>query len=308
MLDSAGEPFKVALDPTLLAGSRAQRMSALASSALSEVLSQVPVNSRQARIPVFLGAPEFGSYFSREDQRSLCAAIASSVAALGQVDLYVTPEGNAAGVVAFQQAVAAIENGHTDCCAVGGVDSFIDADVLEHLDACGRLSCSGRRWGIQAGEGAGMLLLCSHAFSAQNRLRALSRVDGVALGQEEFHLQSRGVCVGVGLADVMSRAAGGSGRVTKQFCDIDGERYREHEFSYAILRVPESTFVNAVDYVAPADCWGSVGAATAPLLMTLAIVCHDRGASPGPRPMIWCGSDNGRRGAIVLRLSEGGQA
>jgi hypothetical protein len=48
--------------------------------------------------------------------------------------------------------------------------------------------------------------------------------------------------------------------------------------------------------------WGQCGAAGAAMFATLPIVAHARGYSPGAWPMVWSGSENGRRAALVLHL------
>ena len=152
-----------------------------------------------------------------------------------------------------------------------------------------------------------MLALCTPAFARRCALEVLGQVASVATSFEPNRAFTETICLGVGLAEAMRKAAlAVSAPISMQYCDMNGERYREHEFSYAALRMPPSAFLNAVEYVAPVDCWGHVGAASAPLLLLLPLAHHARGAAPGVWPMAWCGSDNGRRGAAVLQL-EGGR-
>ncbi len=60
-------------------------------------------------------------------------------------------------------------------------------------------------------------------------------------------------------------------------------------------------FVNATDYVAPADSWGAVGAASLVMLSALAIARQQRDANAGPTSMAWAGSEAGLRGSVVYR-------
>jgi 3-oxoacyl-[acyl-carrier-protein] synthase-1 len=149
------------------------------------------------------------------------------------------------------------------------------------------------------------LLVCHPTFARRCGLTILAWIASVAITHEAAPMGSQEICVGKGLAAAFRQATAGLGmKVSRQYCDIDGDRYREHEFSYAILRVPGTMFENAGDYVAPRDAWGQVGAASGPLLTSLPLITHARGFSPGPWPMVWSGSENGKRGAMVLHLEQ----
>ncbi len=111
------------------------------------------------------------------------------------------------------------------------------------------------------------------------------------------------VCVGEGLTQVYQQATAGlrqGEEVSRTICDINGERYRNVEFPYAILRVHQP-FVDAGAYDSPADCWGDVGAASGPLFALLAIAAAQRGYAKGPHTLIWCSSEGGARAGALLR-------
>ncbi len=300
MVDAKGEPFMVAMDSTLEGATRRDRMVGLALGALDDVLPSIP-HARTMPLSIMIGLPEASESLSTAELSRVCQRIGSALLDRCQPQITAVAEGQAAVVVALQRAVEAITARRLECCIVGGVDSWIDPDLLEGLDARGR--SLGNRWGFAPGEGAAMLAVCSATFARQARLRPLAWIASVVTTHEPNRMHTETICVGEALGLALREAAGQAGtRVTKQFCDIDGDRYREHEFSFAILRVPATAFVDAVDYVAPATNWGNTGAATGGLLTILPIMHHQRGHSSGAWPMVWCGSENGRRGALVLHL------
>ena len=55
------------------------------------------------------------------------------------------------------------------------------------------------------------------------------------------------------------------------------------------------------DFLAPADCWGDVGAAGLPLHLLLAASACRKGHAKGPLTLLWGSSDGGGRGAAVIR-------
>lgn len=302
MRDRAGEPFMVALDPSLTEDDRHERLTALATSALQEVLNLLP-GSAKDKLPVYLGLPELGPWFKMQHADSICRRLSAAVAEECEIQVAAITEGNAAGVIGLEQAVKVIGSGKCECCIVGGVDSFIDPDILEFLDSSGELQSTSNRWGFPPGEGACMLAVSSLTFARRHGLRILAFLVSAVTTIETKRIHTESICLGEGLAEAFALAASRVGaQIGRQYCDINGERYREHEFSYAILRVPANTFKDALDYLAPADCWGHTGAATAPLLTLIPIVVGNRGLRMDSWPMVWCGSNNGRRGAIVLHL------
>ncbi len=305
MVDLGGDPLTVAMDMTIEAHPVLERMHQLVRSAIDEALEDLPLDPRQP-VPAFIGLPQLDRYFGEHDANAVCRRLVTEP---GPVPLQPVPipEGNAAGAVALERALAGLRTGAYTCCVVAGVDCFFDPDRLEALDEGRRIIARDARWGFTPAEGAGAMVVCTATYARNLRLRERAWVGGLATGIEPNHMLGDGICTGESLAQVMRASAVQAGAtVTKQYCDMNGERYREHEMSYAILRVPQAAFVSSVDYVAPADAWGNVGAASIPLLAVLPIVAHERGFSPGVWPMVWSGSESGRRGALVLHLPSGG--
>ncbi len=302
MVDAAGDPFKVCMDTTLDAIDRRERMHALAASALAEVFEGLPPLPKQV-VPIILGLPEPPYGLAPADVDRLCQRLAAPLVGRCQPQVTAIPEGNASAIVALERALDLVQRRTNELCIVGGVDSWIDADRLEELDAQARTLGVTHRWGFPPGEGAGMLAICSSGFARGSGLRPLAWIASVVTTQEPARMHTETVCTGeaLGLGFKLASTRAGA-TITKQYCDMDGERYREHEFSFAILRAPAAAFADAVDYIAPASSWGSTGAATGALLATLPLLHHARGFSPGAWPMVWCGSESGRRGVVVLHL------
>jgi len=306
--DKKGEPFSVATVPNLGSAERHRRLYELACRATQEALESVTAAEPLVKPVVHIGLPEVSRHFSRDAGLSLSRALTDCFSSAHPgIEFRPWFEGTAAGLLALQDASDRIQDGKSECEFVAGVDSFIDADLLESLDLERRIASSSNRWGFPPGEGAAVVTIGNQDFARRRGLRTYARVLSVATAYEPKNMHSNGVCLGEALGAVFSGAVEKAGvRITNQFCDIDGDRYREHELSYAILRVPGTTFQNATDYVAPADCWGNCGAATAPLLTLLPVGAKARLAPIGRFPMVWCGSENGRRGAMVLDLESGG--
>ncbi len=85
------------------------------------------------------------------------------------------------------------------------------------------------------------------------------------------------------------------------YIDINGERYRSEEWGFVALRT--QALWRSLDYEAPCDAWGDVGAAWAPLAGVLAVRSFVRGYARGPRAMVLAGSLDGLRGAMLLEAA-----
>jgi 3-oxoacyl-[acyl-carrier-protein] synthase-1 len=302
--DRAGDPFLVVMDPSLPGVERLERMQALLTSAFDELVGSLGP-AAQGGLRVFLGLPELGSCFTAADAEQLGRHLSEHGSGRYPLQVDLIPEGNAAGGIGIERALAQLQADPNVLCLVGGVDSWINAELLEPLDEAGRISSTSNRWGFPPGEGAALLAVASPTFARRHRLTVLAGLAGVGLGFEANRIHTETICIGVGLAEALRTAAAGAGGVIgKQYCDLDGERYRESEYSFAILRLQQDAFVNALDYVAPVDCWGQCGAATFPLLMLLPIVHWQRGAPVDQRTMAWAGSENGRRAAAIIHFEE----
>ncbi len=82
---------------------------------------------------------------------------------------------------------------------------------------------------------------------------------------------------------------------------MNGEPYRADEFAYTIVR-HGGRFVDASDFLTPADCWGDVGAASGPLFVVLAATSGQRGYAKGALTLFWTSSDSGERCAALVSV------
>ena len=146
------------------------------------------------------------------------------------------------------------------------------------------------------------MALASDAARRQLRLPSLGSIAGAGAALERKLIKTDDVNLGEALSEAVRSAARElrlpTEGVDATYCDINGERYRSEEWGFVLLKVPQ--VFRDTSYVAPADCWGDVGAASGPLLCTLAVQSWKRGYAAGPRALVFAGSENGLRGAVVL--------
>jgi 3-oxoacyl-[acyl-carrier-protein] synthase-1 len=216
--------------------------------------------------------------------------------------------GHAAGLVACETAMNSLTSGTADACVVACVDSYLSEQTLEWIEECDQLHGGGplnNAWGFIPGEGAAAILLAGERVAVATGLDAYGSILSVGIGQESNLIKSDAVCIGEGLTQAFRSALEGLDpmeRIQNVFCDLNGEPYRADEYGFTALRTKER-FRAAGDFIAPADCWGDVGAAGAALHVALAVIAHRKKYGSGALSLVWASSESGERGAAVIRAA-----
>jgi 3-oxoacyl-[acyl-carrier-protein] synthase-1 len=306
-VDKAGEPMCLASD--LVLGRRldvSRRLEEMVLYALTEAVEPVWSDGLRTRARCLLGLPEPRVGMPPEVYKSLAAFVTRRLG-LANGAVQSIPGGHAAGLMAIQIAAGRISRGEVDVYLIAGVDSYYSPETLESLDEQGLLMSAVNRNGYPPGEAAGACILVSRSAAERYGLPILARIGSAATGIEPYPIYSKQVCVGTGLTAVLRSVTGGlrlpDEAVTATYCDLNGQRYRNEEYVYTLLRV-QGAFVDVHDYKSPADCWGDVGAASGPLFACLAIAAMQRRYAQGAFPMLWAGSDSGYRSAVLLKLGD----
>jgi len=308
MVDAVGLPMKVAAFPWVEENrSVDQRIADALVGALRETLASVLDASRRLPIALFVNLPPSRPGLPDEFSRRVVARLQDSFASVFD-SMRVASLGHAGGLVALQAAADTIASSPDTLCIVAGADSYLDPDVLEWLEETDQLHSAGERnnaWGFIPGEGAGAVLLASPQALQRLPLKPLGRIRGIGVGRETELIGTGTVCTGLGLTEAIRAATSpmrDGERLTDVYCDMNGEPYRADEFAFLVTRIRER-FVAASDFVAPADCWGDVGAASAPLLIMLACVAGVKGYARGDAALVWASSANGERAAAVIQTA-----
>jgi 3-oxoacyl-[acyl-carrier-protein] synthase-1 len=310
MIDAAGDPVRcgrdAGIDPRLLGAPRHQ---ALASCALREVLDKL-LHTRPSMtdLRLFLALPEYRPGFGAREARQVQDALATVGASAGvALSIEVSGQGHAGALEALERAYLRIQRGDCPVCLAGGVDSYLEGNTLDWLEADRRVSREGVRSGFHPGEAAAVLALASDDTRKQRGLPSLGRIISVACATETRDPHSGPGLLGEALTRVVQRvrgSAGVSGPIDDVYCDINGERLRTTDWGFTLLR--EGTwFRDGSQYVSPVQACGDLGAATASFNTVLAARAWSRNYAHGARALIWGASWKGLRGAMVLERFAG---
>lgn len=303
--DKAVEPVRVAYDARLdIELPVWQRMAALASSAIAEVVAKVARLIPPAeRLQVLLSLPETRPGFAEADTRKVTQAILQQALRLPcPIAVEVVGRGHAGPLQALQVASARLAKDHRTLFLVCGTESYLEYETIMWLEGERQLIQEGNRGGFTPGEAAGALLVASEVRVRNLQMTSLARVKGVATAMEPRRIKGDVECLGEGLTAAISGAVAPlrlpDKGIDMVFCDINGERYRTEEWGFAFLRMQRA--FKTTDYKLSTDCWGDVGAATGALGCVLAVQSWQRKYADGPRALVCAGSEGGLRGAAVL--------
>jgi 3-oxoacyl-[acyl-carrier-protein] synthase-1 len=267
-----------------------KRLLQLAIPALTEACEAAQIS---APLPVFLAVPEQRCGRPYPALEPFLKVLASQIDyPLDLITSRVFPMGRSAGMNALNEAIKLLLNSPLERIIVGGVDSFFDTMLLGALDEEDRLSSSTTMRGFVPGEGAAFVVL---EKSADAGLKLSS--PGVA--EEPGHMYSEATCLGDGLSTAVAEAVANLDQpVQTVLCSMNGEPGHVKEWGIAQLRNSQA-FHERLQLHHPAECYGDLGAATAPTLLALSVLGLEKGYYQGPA-LVWCASDYEQRGAVVI--------
>ncbi|HVY49447.1 MAG TPA: beta-ketoacyl synthase N-terminal-like domain-containing protein [Minicystis sp.] len=277
----------------------AARFVALAKNAAKEALAGLErAGDAAASIDVLVGLPHARP--GRPDD--LDDAIARALRGPRVARVTTFAEGHAAALNAIEQACAKIRRGEAEVCLAGGVDSYLEPETMDFLEDTARLKNPDRPWGFVPGEAAAFCVLASPRWLEAHGVVAPLSVLGAASAHEPAPLHGDAVCTGSGLTAAFDGAlaplADRRARVTRLVGDLNGEPYRVDELGFALARIGDA-LARPGAVLAPAACWGDVGAASGALFAGLAFQAALR-AETAATTLAWASSENGRRAAALF--------
>ncbi len=308
MIDKIGNPMVVCVDSTVpVESSMLDRFLELSISSAREALTGLLKNlGTPPQVSVLLALPEerpgTPDRFQNDFAERFAAALATQIYVQ---EIVCQPLGHAGGFYCMKQALNRIQNGKSQFCLVGGIDSYLEPETLEWLDDLDQLHSETTIWGFCPSEAAGFCLLSSGQIAASLGTRIEIELVSAATAQEPNPIKTETVCIGQGLSEAFKKSLAylqNNNQVHHTICDMNGEPYRGNEYGFSVLRSP-GKFADDADFMTPADCWGDIGAASGPLFAVLASFAAKKGYAPRPNTFLWASSEGGLRGAALLRAT-----
>lgn len=255
-------------------------------------------------IPLLLAAPEsyadcpqrcpddFIDYLTQQTGAAICPKRSR-----------ILPRGRAGGIEALELAASYLFESNFSEVLIGGVDSYQNPDLLRMLIAQKRIAGVDVSDGFTPGEGAAFIRLTRHQEQSHSDF-ASTAIYPPGFGLEAGHLYSDEAYLGEGLSAAVtaaSRAVAGA-LMPHIYLSANGERYWAKETGTALTR-NRKAFADDVQIHHPAEYFGDLGAATAPILIALA--AHQQVAAQQQTPtLVCCSSDHTARAAVALHTQQ----
>jgi 3-oxoacyl-[acyl-carrier-protein] synthase I len=221
----------------------------------------------------------------------------------GRTSVDVVRTGQAAVLRALERATSGLARDPSALYVIGAVDSLLALETLNWLEDSERLKSGtfGRHQGLAPAEAVAFFAVETETAARRGGRTVLATVGPVALAQEPHPFVSDTPSRADGLTSACASALQGSGigahEIGTVLSDQDGEFHRAKEWALAEVRCLGETGERAL--VHPADCFGSIGAASAAVLLVLAAIGSSRGWFAKP-VLVVASDDEGECGAVIL--------
>ena len=272
-----------------------ERMLALAIPALEEVLSAAPAQLRSEKTILLLSLPEL---YEGEDER-IATRLLFDLAKAVNLSL-----DDRSAVVRLGRAGFAALLGRAQLYGdirviIGGVDSYYDAARMATLDTGFRLLSERSANGFIPGEAAAFVCVSPKLRKVPTEVRRLATITLVATGEQDLDGPPTAGCFTKLLRDPRLPHP-----IPWVLTDLNGERHRVKEWTYAAMRNPatidpEKTIIQNV----PRD-FGDVGAASGALLLVIGTLGLTLGFGAGSSVAIVTASDGKERALIHLARND----
>jgi 3-oxoacyl-[acyl-carrier-protein] synthase-1 len=217
----------------------------------------------------------------------------------------VVPHGRAAGLMALELALNALQTDPSATVIVGGVDTYLDLRLLGTLDSEQRILGPRVMDGFIPGEGAAFYVLsganATRVGPQQPQVVVHAAASAMDAGHRYGDAPAKGEGLAAALAGMRQRAGQLPGPIATTFAGFNGESFDAKLWGVARLR-HNDVFSPAMVIEHPADKYGDAGAATGAILMALAAKSLVTGARSGPA-LVWAASDREPRACAVVSMT-----
>jgi 3-oxoacyl-[acyl-carrier-protein] synthase-1 len=282
-----------------------QRVHAAARESLTALLEALGAPASGSAL-VTLGVPGAwrpGPRFEGPESGIADALLAVARMRLRGAELTPIPTGNASAIRGLAFAAQRVGGASSGLCIVAGIDSLLGNDTLNWYESTERLKSAtpGRNHALSPSEAIGFVVVESAQSAQRDGRRVLAEVAGIAVTAEPNPFLSDRPSRAEGLTQACQQALAAAGpvgtRVGAVLADLDGEFHRSKEWALVQSRCFRGA--ETLPLVHPADCFGSVGAASGAVLVAIAAAGFAQGWFTTP-VLVVCSDDAGECGAVVL--------
>jgi len=208
-------------------------------------------------------------------------------------------------IEAVQDAATLLRNGELEWCIIGGIDSYIDTDLLGVLSRLNLLKNTNNPHGFIPGEAASFFLIERLDTARARKAQVMGLLSSWAVSNESSHRFSDTPSNGVALAEAIGKALEAYGRNGREIelviGNLNGDPCRAWEWSCALVRLRSRYSVeNPVEWY-PGASFGETGAASGAIAVSMAVRAFARNYARSDDVLVWLSSDSGLKGAFCIQ-------
>ena len=281
-----------------------ERLIELSKPALTETLLPLAEFEKLSGIPVIIGLPERRPGLAPQIDFVLERSLMESGTLPGvELSFDFLFQGHTSAFLALTKAREKLTS--HPFCVIGGVDSYHEAVTIEWLEIeKKRLFCQDNKDGFVPGEAAGFCLLSTMETARHYKLDVLAKILSFSSAEEKNEFDSGKNSTGQGLSSAIHetlKVLPENLKIDQIYCSLNGESYNTLDYSYSILNIGK--YIKDVGgYIAPFLSWGDIGAASGPVLISLATEAGRKNYAKGPINLITTSSLGRSRACALLEL------
>jgi len=206
-------------------------------------------------------------------------------------------------ITAIRDATLLLKSGKLDRCIIGGIDSYVEHEMLEALASLKLLKTLDNPAGIIPGEAAAFFMLERYDIAKHLNANIEAYLDSPSIVDEQIHRFSEVPSSGQGLSKAICQTYEQVLKKEKSvgtiLFNLNGDPRKSFEWGNAVTNVSLSYPITEANYWYPAESFSETGAATAAVSLCFGVRSFVRRQFQKDL-LLAMSNDNGKKGAVFL--------
>lgn len=213
---------------------------------------------------------------------------------------------NEVGIIhAIKDVTVLLQEGKLDRCILGGIDSYVEENILEALLEFDVIKTNRNPVGFIPGEAAAFIMIERFDKAVARKANIEAIIDSHATAYETCHRLSGEPSIGIALTTAITETFENlpdKGEETGLIIgNSNGSQFRANEWGNALTRLLYHYQIANIPEWYPALSFGEVGAAVGIISICMGVRGFVRKYTNTDNILIWISSDDGSKGALSLR-------
>jgi len=205
-------------------------------------------------------------------------------------------------VRALADALTLLRERRLNACIIGGVDSYLEPELLRTLHQLRILKVPDQPVGIMPGEAAAFILLERYEHAVRRGAAVEALIGAPGLGTEDSHRFSgkppHGQALHEAIHQTLQRHHEPTDTIGWLMGSLNGDTWKAREWGHVLTRLPQE--LTSARIWSPAESFGELGAATAAVSVCNAVRAFQRGYAKTRHILVWASNEDGGKGALIV--------